>query len=137
MNSTTIVTTAAELVAEARLHAQALPPGDFADEVDRGDAIAIDVREADERVRDGSIHGAIHIPRGVLEFRADPSNPDHDHRLRRDRRILLHSTRGERSALAAETLAELGYTDVAHLDGGLGAWSESGLPVYGRLFVPY
>jgi rhodanese-related sulfurtransferase len=130
-------TTAATLVAEAVAHVYPLHATDFAQRVDLGDSVLIDLREADERVRFGSIRGAIHIPRGMLEFRADHSDEGFDERLVRWPRVLLYCSDGGRSALAATTMAMLGYRDVAHLDGGLLAWSHANLPVYGAQIDPY
>lgn len=130
-------TTAATLVADATAHVRPLAPVQFAEQADRRETVLIDVREADERVRDGSIRGAVHIPRGMLEFRTDATSHDFDERLQRDRRILLYCHDGCRSALAARTLAELGYTDVAHLHGGIRAWTDASLPLYGRQADPY
>jgi rhodanese-related sulfurtransferase len=73
----------------------------------------------------------------MLESRADPSSPYHDDRLDPDKRVLLHCASGGRSALAAATLAELGYGDVAHLEGGMTAWIQAGRPVANRVEPPY
>lgn len=129
--------TAQQLVAAARRDVESLAVGDFAREVERGDAVVVDLREHDERVASGTIRGAVAIPRGMLEFRADPTSPYHDDRLAPDRRVLLHCASGGRSALAARSLAELGYTDVAHLDGGMNAWLEAGQPVINEFRAPY
>lgn len=118
----------AELVAAARQHVEELDPRGFADQASRPGTVVVDVREADE-LANGAIAGAIHIPRGMLEFRADPNSPYYDERLHPARRILLHCASGGRSALAAESLRHLGYGDVAHLAGGIAAWREAGLPV--------
>jgi rhodanese-related sulfurtransferase len=136
IDTDTTTGTAADMVANARV--PELGPDEFAAEIVDGTAVVIDVREADERARDGSIRGAIHIPRGMLEFRADPSSAHHDERLHPSRRILLHCETGDRSALAAEALTTLGYDDVAHLAGGLNAWKAAGLPlVPGQPAPPY
>jgi rhodanese-related sulfurtransferase len=84
-----------------------------------------------ERDDQGVIAGAVHVPRGMLEFYADPSSPAHHSDLLPERRVILHCARGGRSARAAVTLAAMGYRDVAHLDGGLTAWRQAGLPVGG------
>lgn len=68
-------------------------------------------------------------PRGMLEFSADPTSAYHCAEFDPDRRTVLYYAPGGRSALAAATLQDLGYTQVAHLDGGLTAWREAGLPV--------
>lgn len=135
--TTTVPTTAAALVAEAARAVRGLSPAEFAAEAEREDAVVVDLREADERVTQGSIPGAIPIPRGMLEFRADPSSPYHDERLRPDRPVRLHCASGGRSALAAAALHSLGYRDVAHLDGGFTAWSAAGYPVTGKASSPY
>lgn len=128
--------TSAQLVEEARRHVDELEPDAFAGEIDDG-TLVIDLREPEERLRDGSIRGAIHVPRGMLEFRADPTSPYHDDRLQPDRRILLHCASGGRSALAAVALRQLGYDDVGHLAGGIRAWVGAGLPVIGVQPQPY
>ena len=130
------MTTAAELVASAKDGVENLDPAAFAAESEHHDAVVVDLREADERTG-GTIPGAIHVPRGMLEFRADPTSPYHDIRLAPDRRILLHCASGGRSALGAETLRTLGYTNVAHLEGGMNAWRESGRPVANEAVSPY
>ncbi len=88
---------------------------------DRGAAV-VDVREADE-VEQGIVPGAIHIPRGYLETRIEDAVRD------RDTPIVLYCAGGVRSAFAAKTLAELGYTDVVSMAGGFGAWKTAGLPM--------
>ena len=80
----------------------------------------IDVREQDE-VEQGIIPGAVHIPRGYLELRVEERLPD------RDAPVVAYCAGGTRSALAAETLQAMGYTNVASLKGGFGAWKEAGL----------
>ena len=123
--------TAADLVATARGQVENLPPAAVAGELDAGGVVLVDVREPAERDDQGVITGAVHVPRGMLEFFADPSSPAHLSELVPERRVILHCASGGRSALAAATLAAMGYRDVAHLDGGLAAWREAGLPVGG------
>jgi rhodanese-related sulfurtransferase len=127
--SSTVKKTAAAMVAEAKTRVENLAPAKVADEVGGGDVLLVDLREAEERVQNGVIRGALHAPRGMLEFYADPTSPYHRAEFQPARRIILHCASGGRSALAADTLAALGYEDVAHLDGGLKAWKEQGLPV--------
>lgn len=119
---------ALDLVQEARSQVENLSPEQVASELDRGDAVVVDLREPQELEATGMIPGAIHAPRGMLEFYADPSLPYHREELQRDRRVILHCASGGRSALAAKTLQEMGYTNVAHLDGGIKAWQEEGRP---------
>lgn len=84
-------------------------------------ARAIDVREPDE-VEQGIVPGATVIPRGFLEARIEDAVRDRDHP------IVLYCAGGARSAFAAKSLQDLGYTDVVSLAGGFGAWKGSGLP---------
>lgn len=114
-----------------------LTPEEFARETDDPRTVVVDLREADERVTSGSITRAVHVPRGLLEFRADATNAAHDPRLRPDARVLLYCSDGARSALAAISLRTLGYTDVAQLHGGLTAWDKARLPLVGRMPSPY
>lgn len=120
--------TAAELVTAAKAGIENLPPSEFAEEARRAHAVLVDVREPNE-TEQGVISGALLAPRGMLEFYADPSSPHHLEEFRPDRRILLYCAAGSRSALAVQTLQTLGYTDVAHLDGGMKGWKEASLPV--------
>jgi rhodanese-related sulfurtransferase len=117
--------TAADLVAAAQARVRALTPRETADAVAAG-AVLLDVREREELELEGTIAGAVHVPRGVLEFVADPASPLHDLRLAPRRPVVIYCSVGGRSALAADTLRQLGYGDVAHLDGGLGAWVAAG-----------
>ena len=82
-----------------------------------------------ERQEQGAIPGAVHAPRGMLEFWADPTSSYHRAEFDPNRRIILHCAGGGRSALAAETLQQMGYANVAHLDGGFNAWKAADRPV--------
>ena len=119
---------AADLVAEAKGKIENLGPDAVEKELAAGDVILVDIREADE-LESGKIPGAMHVPRGMLEFRADPTTAYHQPPLDPSARVILHCASGGRSALAAATLKEMGYENVAHLDGGFKAWQEAGKPV--------
>lgn len=119
--------TAAQLVAEAKARIDNLTPDEVQAELEQG-AVLVDVREAAERAQ-CAIAGSLHIPRGMLEFKADPASPAHPAALDPQRRVILHCASGGRSALAGATLKQLGYTNVAHLDGGMKAWLAAGKPV--------
>jgi rhodanese-related sulfurtransferase len=83
-----------------------------------GRATFVDVRDLNE-VNLGMIPGAIHLDRGRLESKVEAAIP-------RDATVVLYCAAGNRSALAAETLKEMGYTDVASLDSGFRGWVEAG-----------
>lgn len=122
---------AMDLVAQAKAEVENLSPDQVAAEVEGG-AVLVDLREPGELDSTGVIPGSVHAPRGMLEFYADPDLPYHKPELERDRRIILHCASGGRSALAAKTLKEMGYQNVAHLEGGMTRWAEEGKPVEPR-----
>ncbi len=119
--------TTAQLIAEARAAIDNLTPDQVQAEVASG-AVLVDVREEAERAQ-GAIPGSLHVTRGMLEFRADPASPAHLPELDPNRRVILHCASGGRSALAGMTLKQLGFGNVAHLDGGMQAWIAAGKPV--------
>lgn len=130
MTTTTSTTgTAAALVAAARSRVEELDVDRFAEEADRPDTVVVDLREPGELGTAGRIPGSVHVPRGMLEFRSDPTSAYHDERLQPGTRTLLYCATGGRSALAAEALRGLGYDDVAHLAPGFTGWVEAGRPV--------
>lgn len=115
-----------DLVKEAKAQIENLDAGQVSAELSGGQVVLIDIREADELAQNGRIPNAIHAPRGMLEFYADPAMPYHKPVFNKDNRIILHCASGGRSALAALTLQQMGYENVAHLDGGIKAWKEAG-----------
>jgi molybdopterin/thiamine biosynthesis adenylyltransferase/rhodanese-related sulfurtransferase len=88
-------------------------------EVAHAGTVVLDVREPDE-YEQGALPGAIHIPRGHLESQVEGKISDHD------ARIVVYCAGGTRSAFAADTLTQLGYTDVASMAGGFNAWKDEG-----------
>ena len=120
---------ATDLVKEAKQQIENLSPSQVNDELSNSNTTLIDIREAEELKQNGRIRGSVHAPRGMLEFYADNSLPYHKPEFDKSKRIILHCASGGRSALAASTLKQMGYDNVAHLDGGLKAWKEAGLPV--------
>lgn len=122
---------AEQLMSEARLTVPEISPQETqqrldADEID----VLLDVRETSEW-NDGHIPQALHTPRGLLEWRADPNHPSHQQQLagQTAARIVVLCASGGRSLLAAKTLQEMGYTNVCSMQGGMTAWKESGLPI--------
>ncbi len=120
--------TVVDLVARAKGQIENLGPEQVAQELAEG-ALVVDLREPAEIDRDGTIEGSVQAPRGMLEFYADPSSPYHRTEFDPSRRTILFCASGGRSALGAVTLSQLGYADVAHLDGGMKAWRSEGRPV--------
>ena len=119
--------TAGELIGEARAHVKIVSPKDASVEASGG-AVLLDVREAEEW-QHGHIDGAVAAPRGLLEFVADPTSPRHKDALDPSGRVIVVCASGARAALAAATLQDMGYDNVAVLDGGLKGWTDAGLPI--------
>lgn len=95
----------------------------------RDDVQFVDLRDVRELEREGVIPGAFHAPRGMLEFWVDPESPYHKPVFNQPgKRYVLFCAAGWRSALATKTLQDMGLESVAHIDGGFGAWKESGAP---------
>ena len=118
-----------ELVKQAKQQIENLSPAQVKEEVENGKATLIDIREAEELKESGKIEGSHHAPRGMLEFYADETLPYHRQEFDKNKRLILHCASGGRSALAAATLKEMGYDKVAHMDGGMKAWKEAGMPI--------
>ena len=94
----------------------------------KGNVLLLDVREPAEVAASGLAEGAVNVPRGLLEFRADPESPLHDPAFDRDKTVLLYCAAGGRAALAGKVLKDMGYMDVHNL-GGFKDWADAGGPV--------
>lgn len=114
-----------ELLATANASVPKIDGKDAATMIAAGKALVIDVRDGTEIQSSGKIKGAIHVSRGMLEFRADPESPYYDKAFDRDRTVILYCASGGRSALAGKALQELGYRDVRNL-GGFKEWADGG-----------
>lgn len=111
--------TGAQLIAEAKARIKEVTVRDVMEMQERGEPITLlDVRDLQE-VNLGKIPGTLHISRGNLETKVEALIP-------RDAQVVVYCASGNRSAFAAETLALLGYTNVASMAGGIRAWVEAG-----------
>jgi len=90
--------------------------------------VLIDIRDIRELGKMGRIPGAVHAPRGMLEFWADPASPYHREVFATDKRMVLFCAGAWRSALATKQLQDMGFENVAEMDGGYGVWKEEGRP---------
>ena len=122
------ITPARELVARANAEIETISADEAKQLLAQGAVQFVDVREKHEW-DGGRVPGAVHVPRGLLEFLADPAHPTHAAELHAGRRLVLYCATGGRSALAARTLKGMGFTDLCHVAGGFGAWQQAGLPV--------
>ena len=118
-------TSSKELLAAANASVPKISPKEAADLMARGDVLVVDVRDGLELQSTGKVQGAKHIPRGIIEFRADPDSQYHDKAFEKDKTVLVYCASGGRSALAGKTLQDMGYKDVRNL-GAFKDWAESG-----------
>jgi rhodanese-related sulfurtransferase len=118
--------TAAQMVREAMAEIDSVTPKDAFEEASSNGVVFLDVREPVEW--EDHIAGAVEVPRGLLEFAADPASPRHKTELDPARRVIVYCRSGTRAALATLTLKNLGFENVANLEGGFAAWKDAGLP---------
>jgi rhodanese-related sulfurtransferase len=117
------------LVAEAEAQVRTLSVPEALAAHGRDDVLFVDLRDVRELWREGTIPGAFHAPRGMLEFWVDPESPYHKQVFASGKRFVFFCQSGWRSALAAKTVQDMGLEDVAHVHGGFAAWKASGGPV--------
>ncbi len=124
--------TASQLVEEAMAQVRTLDLAQARAAHAEGRALFVDLRDVRELEREGVIPGAVHAPRGMLEFWVDPTSR-YFHKgfdgVQDGRPMVLFCAAGWRSALATRTLMEMGFTEVSHIEGGFTAWKAGGAPV--------
>lgn len=91
--------------------------------------VFVDLRDVRELWREGTIPGAFHCPRGMLEFWIDPDSIYYKDLFASGKKFLFFCNLGWRSALAAQICQKMGLTPVAHIGGGFDAWKQAGGPV--------
>jgi rhodanese-related sulfurtransferase len=118
-----------DLLAEANALVEAVDVAEAARLHGASNVVFVDLRDPREREREGTIANALSCPRGMLEFWIDPESPYHKPVFAEEKLFLFFCASGWRSALATRTAMEMGLETVCHLDGGLTAWRNAGLPV--------
>ena len=113
------------LLIEANDLVKRLSYDESVDLINNTQTVIIDVREESEVYNLGLIKNAVHIPRGLLEFKLSPNSPNNPVLINDDTNILVYCAGGYRSALAAKSLLDLGFNNVYNL-GGFQEWVESG-----------
>jgi rhodanese-related sulfurtransferase len=116
---------AKDLVEAANAVVPRISPAQARELIDAGNTVVVDVRDAPEVEKSGKVAGAVHIPRGMLEFRADPESPYYDKNLTKDKTVVVYCASGGRAALSGQALKEMGYGEVYNL-GGFNDWAEAG-----------
>jgi len=120
--------TVQSMLAEADAVVPRISPDEAKGLVGRSDVLFLDVREPAEVTTSGKVPGALAVPRGLIEFRADRSLPAHDAAFDRAKTVIAYCASGGRSALVGKTLKDMGYPDVRNL-GGFKGWVDAGGPV--------
>jgi len=125
----TIITGYKALCEAAEREIETIPAEEAVKLAGRDDVVLVDIRDIRELTRDGRVPGALHAPRGMLEFWIDPESPYHKPVFAQDKRFVFFCAGGLRSALSAKTAQDMGLKPVAHIEGGFGAWKNAGGPV--------
>lgn len=89
----------------------------------------VDIRDIRELQREGKLPGAIHAPRGMLEFWVDPDSPYHRELFSEEKKFVFYCASAWRSALATQTVQQMGMNNVCHMSGGFAAWKEAEQPI--------
>lgn len=118
-----------QLVDEAEAEIETVDVQDAMHLVDDENTVIVDLRDIRELWKLGTIPGAVHAPRGMLEFWIDPDSPYHREIFSSGKKLLFFCAAGWRSALATKTVQDMGVSPVAHIGGGFSAWTEAGGPV--------
>ena len=118
-----------ELCAEAEEVVETWSAEEAQGQLDDEGVVFVDIRDIRELWRDGTIPGAVHAPRGMLEAWVDPESPYARDVFQSGKRFLFFCAGGLRSVLAARSVQEMGLSPVCHMAGGFGAWKEGGFPV--------
>jgi rhodanese-related sulfurtransferase len=113
------------MLAEAEAAVPRISPDEAKGLLGRADVLFLDVREPTEVVASGKVRGAVAVPRGLIEFRADPASPMHDAAFDRAKTVVTYCASGGRAALVGKTLKDMGYANVRNL-GGFKGWLDSG-----------
>jgi rhodanese-related sulfurtransferase len=117
--------TVKSMLADAEAEVPRISPDDAKALVGRADVLFLDVREPSEVAASGKVPGALAVPRGLVEFRADPASAMHDAAFGSAKTVVAYCASGGRSALVGKTLKDMGYSDVRNL-GGFKGWVDAG-----------
>ncbi len=120
-----MATSVKDMIAAANAAVPRITPAQARDMIAGGNTLVVDVRDAPEVQASGKIAGAVHVSRGMLDFRADPELPSHDKNFAKDKNVIVYCASGGRSALSGKLLKDLGYEHVYNL-GAFKDWAESG-----------
>ncbi|HJM02061.1 MAG TPA: rhodanese-like domain-containing protein [Arenicellales bacterium] len=117
-----------ELCAEAEAVVETWTVDEARGHLEDEDVVFVDIRDIRELWREGAIPGAVHAPRGMLEFWVDPESPYARDVFQSGKRFMFFCAGGLRSALAAKSVQEMGLSPVCHMAGGYSAWKKIDYP---------
>ncbi len=120
---------AKQLVAEANAEIETVPVEEAKKLLGDENIVFIDIRDPRELAREGRIPGAMHMPRGMLEFWVDPDSPYYRDVFGTGKKFIFFCAGALRSALATQQVQRMGLEPVAHLEGGFGAWRDADGPI--------
>jgi rhodanese-related sulfurtransferase len=120
-----MATSVKQMLEAANAAVPKITPAQAKEMIAKGNTLVVDVRDGTEVAASGKVAGAVHVSRGMLEFRADPESPYHDKNFAKDKSVVVYCASGGRSALAGKMLKDLGYDQVYNL-GGFKDWADSG-----------
>ena len=117
-----MATSVKQMLEAANAAVPKITPDQASEMIEKGNTLVVDVRDAPEVAASGKVAGAVHVSRGMLEFRADPDSPYHDKNFDKDKTVILYCSSGGRSALAGKVLKDMGYDKVYNV-GGFKDWT--------------
>jgi rhodanese-related sulfurtransferase len=120
-----VATTLKQMMDAANAAVPRITPAQARDMIAQGNTLVLDVRETQEVEKSGKVAGAVHVSRGLLEFRADPDSPSHDKGFVKDKNVIVYCGSGGRAALSGKLLKDMGYERVYNL-GGFKDWADAG-----------
>ena len=120
-----MATTLKQMMDAANAAVPRITPAQAREMIAQGNALVVDVRDAAEVEKSGKVAGAVHVSRGLLEFRADPESPSHDKNFAKDKEVIVYCGSGGRAALSGKLLKDMGYERVYNL-GGFKDWADAG-----------
>ena len=120
-----MATSVKQMLEAANAAVPRITPAEAREMMAKGNTLVVDVRDGMEVAQSGKVAGAVHVPRGLLDFRADPEYPAHDKNFAKDKTVILYCASGGRAALGGKLLKDMGYEKVFNL-GGFKDWADSG-----------
>ena len=120
-----VATTLKQMMDAANAAVPRITPAQAREMIAQGNTVVVDVRETPEVEQTGKVAGAVHVSRGLLEFRADADSPSHDKNFAKDKNVIVYCASGGRSALSGKVLKDMGYERVYNL-GGFKDWADAG-----------